>query len=357
MRKAWRYLTMIGAVTLLLCGCTLPWQESSEGQTVTVTPTPVGATDTEVAAMTQKERFAQTIMKVGDMEISYGEVVLYMQSTKEEVETLYGKEVWDYVLDKEGTTYAEMLKEELLKQITYTKTVCAQAKRLGITLTEDELMDVSEYTATYLAKFTQEQLDYYGITKEQVESIYRDNLLATKIYESLTLNVDTEVSDEEARQVVLYYLFVAKYGLDEDGAHTVLEEEELLKVRERAELLAAEAKLTEDFYTFAKNNTDDTDEIVLTVGRGEMLEELEKVAFGLQEGEVSGLVETDTGYFLLYCKTYQEEEATEQAKEEIILERQEKAFSENYALWEIETTVWVDETLWDAIDLTGEKCE
>lgn len=218
-------------------------------------------------------------------------------------------------------------------------------------------MNVSEYTATYLAKFTQTELDYYGITREQVESIYRDNLLATKIYESLTLNVDTEVSDEEARQVVLYYLFVAKYGLDEDGTHTMLSEEELLEVRERAELLAAEAKRTEDFYTFAKNNTDDTDEIELMAGRGEMLEELERVAFGLQEGEVSGLVETEDGYFLLYCKTYQDEEATEQAKEAIILERQENAFAEGYALWEAETEVWVDQELWDSIDLTGEKCE
>ena len=154
--------------------------------------------------MDQEERFAQTLLRIGNLEVSYGEVVLYMQSTKEEVETLYGKEVWDYVLDDEGTSYAQMLKEKLLKQITYTKLVCSQADRLGIALTEDERMNVDEYTDNYLANFSRNELEYYGITRDLVWGIYADNLLATKIYESLTLNINTDVSDEEARHPVLW---------------------------------------------------------------------------------------------------------------------------------------------------------
>ena len=47
----------------------------------------------------------------------------------------------------------------------------------------------------------------------------------------------------------------------------------------------------------------------------------------------------------------------DRAKIDIILERQEKAFSQSYAVWEAETEVWVDQVLWDRIDMTGEKCE
>ena len=357
MQKFWKRAGMVGCLLLTLCGCSMPWQQAEEGLTPTTTPVPTGVTSEKVAGMTQKERFAQTLIKVGGLEVSYGEVILYMQSTKNEVETLYGKEVWNCALDKEGTTYVELLKEELKKQIIYTKIICAQAESLGIALTEDELMDVSEYTATYLAKFTKTELDYYGITKEQVESIYRDNLLAMKIYESLTLNVDTDISDEEARHVALEYIFLAKYRIAADGAYVTRTEEELQRLKERAIQLAEEAKTTEDFNAFAKKHTDDTDEIELTVGRGEMFEALEKVAFGLQEGEVSGLIEAEDGYFILYCKSYQDEEATEQAKIDIILERQQNAFSEKYAQWEEDTTIWVDEVLWEMIDLTGVKCE
>lgn len=353
-KSRYYFYGIMGLCILLSGGC---GKQGAEGQEPSATPYPTGITQEEADGMDQQERFSQVIMKVSGLKVSYGEVVLYMQSTKEEVETLYGKEVWNYVLDDEGTTYAEMLKEELLKQITYTKLVCAQAGSLGISLTEDEKMDVDEYTDNYLSKFSFDELNYYGITRELVEGIYTDNLLATKIYESLTLNVDTDVSDEEARHPVLWYLFVAKYGIAEDGSHTELTEEELQKVRERAEQLAEESQLTEDFYAFAKENTDDTDEIEIIVGRGEMFEELEKVAFGLLEGQTSGLVETDDGYFILHCKTYLDEEATEQAKVDIILERQDKAFSSSYSVWEAETSVWVDQVLWNEIDITGEKCE
>ncbi|MDE7327552.1 MAG: peptidylprolyl isomerase [Lachnospiraceae bacterium] len=357
-RKKPIWLFMAGLIAIsCLAGCEKLTPDLEMEAEFTPTPYPTGITQKEVEGMDQEERFSQTLLRIGDLKISYGEVVLYMQSTKEEVETLYGKEIWDFVLNDEGRTYAQMLKEELLKQITYTKLVCSQADRLGIALTEDERMNVDEYTDNYIANFSRDELEYYGITRDLVWGIYADNLLATKIYESLTLNIDTDVSDEEARHPVLWYVFIAKYALAEDGSHVPLDEEGLFNVRERAERLAGEAKETPDFYGFARENTDDTDEIEIVIGRGEMYEELEKIAFGLQQGETSGLIETEDGYFILHCANYMDEDATDQAKTEIIMERQEHAFSDSYAVWEEETSVWVDTVLWDAIDITGEKCE
>lgn len=353
------FLCVAAGISVMLgfTGCQKLSPDIETEPEATPTPYPTGVTTGEVEGMDQEERFSQVLLRIGDLEISYGEVVLYMQSTKEEVETLYGKEVWDYVLDEEGTTYAQMLKKELLKQITYTKIVCAQADSLGISLTEDERMNVDEYTDNYLANFSSDELSYYGISHDLVWGIYADNLLATKIYESLTLNVDTDVSDEEARHPVLWYIFIAKYALAEDGTHVALDEEGLQDVRERAGRVAEEAKEAIDFYGFARENTDDTDEIEIIIGRGEMYEELEKIAFGLKEGETSGLVETEDGYFILHCASYMDEDATDMAKTKIILERQERVFSDNYAVWEEKTQVWVDMALWDAIDMTGEKCE
>ncbi|MDE7300507.1 MAG: peptidylprolyl isomerase [Lachnospiraceae bacterium] len=345
------------AAALLAAGCEKLEPDGWNSAEPTVTVYPTGVTSKEADGLTRKERFEQVLMKIGSQEVSYGEAVLYMQSTKEQVETLYGREVWSYPLNDEGTTYAEKLKAELLRQIIYTKLVCAQADSLGISLTEDEKMDVSEYTDNYLANFSSQQMEYYGVTRELVWGVYADNRLATKIYESLTLNIDTDVSDEEARHPVLWYVFIAKYGLAEDGTHTALGEEELENVRERALRLAAEAAETTDFYSFARQNTDDTDEIEIIVGRGEMHEALEKIAFGLHKGETSGLIEREDGYFILHCAEYMDEDATDQAKIDIILERQEKAFSQSYAVWEAETEVWVDQVLWDRIDMTGEKCE
>ena len=347
-----KHVISIGlAAGLLFSGCGKA--ENDGGHEASPTPYPTGVTQSEADGMSREEKLSQVLLKVGNTQTSYAEVVLYMRSVKEEVETLYGREIWNYVLDEEGTTYARMLKEELLKQLTYTKVVCAQADALDITLTEDERMDVDELTDNYIANFSSEDMEHYGISRDIVWDIYADNLLATKIYESLTLNVDTDVSDEEARHVTLWYLFIAKYGIAEDGSHTALDENGLQKVRERAELLSAEAAVTDDFYSFARANTDDTDEVEITVGRGEMLEELDKIAFGLVQDGTSGLIDTEDGYFILHCAQFMDEDATDQAKTDIILERQERAFTESYAVWEAQTDVWVDRVLWEQIDISA----
>lgn len=297
----------------------------------------------------------QVVLTVGEQKLTYAELVLYLRSKKQETESLYGEDIWDYKIDGEGTTYEEMLKEQILEDIKYIKLVCDQAAVLGITLTEDELLDVDEYTAAFLSEFTAEDLEYYGFDKEIVRGIYRDNVLANKIYESLTLNVDTEVSDEEARQAEFWYILIAKYGYDEEGNRIEYTQEQMEEVEQRAQDVYERAQTEEDFYALAKEVSDDDDEIDIIVGRGEMSKKLEDAAFALKKGELSELLENDTGYFIFYCVNELEEEATNAKKEEIIRQRQETVFDESYLTWKEETKVELDEKLWAKITLKGEK--
>lgn len=321
------------------------------------TPYPTGITKEQADSMSQKEKFEQTIMRIGDLEVKYGELILFMQSTKEEVQTVFGEEIWNYSLDSDGTTYAELLKRELLERFVSVKLVCAQAERLGVSLTEDEKMDVAEYTDNYMANFTPDMAEYYGISEEAVRSVYSDNLMATKVYESLTLNIDTDVSDEEARHMKIGYLYLADYKQTEEGKNVSLTSEEKAALEERASSLAEEAKTISDFYAFARKNTERIDEVERTVGRGEWNETLEKVAFSMQEGQTSGAIKAEDGYYILYLADYMDEVATDQAKVDIITARQEKVFRENLEQWKKTTPIWVDPVLWEGIDITGEKCE
>ncbi len=292
------------------------------------------------------------IMTVGTQKLTYAELMLYLRSKKQEIEALYGTDIWDYQLDAEGTTYETMLKEQILNDLIYVKLVCAQAAFLGITLTEDELLDIDEYSASFLAEFTNEDMEYYGFNKETVKGIYKDNLLANKIYESLTLNVDTEVSDEEARQMQFWYILVAKYGYDEEGNRLEYTEEQLEEVKKRATDTYERALETEDFYSLAREVSDDND-IEIIVGRSEMSKELEEATFSLKQGELSQMIENDKGYFLFYCVSELEEQATNAKKEEIIKERQEKVFDESYKEWQDETEVKIDKQLWERVTLKG----
>ena len=50
-----------------------------------------------------------------------------------------------------------------------------------------------------------------------------------------------------------------------------------------------------------KTVSDDTDEIEITCSKDEMDEKLSDAVFSLKEGEISKLLETDSGYFI-FCK-------------------------------------------------------
>lgn len=340
MRVQWKQALFCLIFAWMLCCSGCSKGEKGEGD---ITPT---------LSEEQTKPQDMVIMTVGNQKLTYAELMLYLRSRKQEVEALYGEDIWDYQLDAEKTTYETMLKEQMLEDLIYVKLVCAQAPILGITLTEDELLDIDEYTTSFLAEFTEQDMQYYGFDKETVKRIYKDNLLANKIYESLTLNVDTEVSDEEARQMQFWYILIAKYGYDEEGNRFEYTEEQLEEAAKRAEDTYEKAKEAEDFYALAKEASDDND-IEIIVGHGEMAEELEKAAFSLKQGELSPVVENETGYFMFYCVSDLEEEATNAKKEEIIKQRQEKVFDESYKTWEEETKVTIDEELWGRITLKG----
>ncbi|MBE5960825.1 MAG: hypothetical protein E7256_05490 [Lachnospiraceae bacterium] len=314
-------------------------------------------TSTESAAPTVSESVdsKQVVMTVEGTDVLLEEAMIYLLSSKEEVETLYGDEIWDYTVDIEGTTYADLFKQQLLEKIKYIKIVCSKAEALDITLSEDEMLDVDEYTADFLSQVSEADIKKYGIQKDVVKQIYSDNVLANKIFESLTLNVDTDVSSEEARQVVLQYIFLSKTGYDESGNEIAYSEEELNAVKEKAQDLSEQAKETQDFYSLAEENSDNSDEIEIVAGKGDLDDALEKVAFSMKTGETSAVIETESGYFILYCKNEMDEEATAEAKEAIIEKRQEEAFTSQYISWETQAAVDIQDDVWAAVSVKNQE--
>lgn len=291
----------------------------------------------------------EIVLSVGEIEVSYKEVLLYMQSYKDKYESLYGKDIWSYKIDNDGKTFELMFKDKLLEDIIYIKTICAQAEKLGISLAEDELLDVDELTATFLSTFSEAQMSEYKIDIDTVKKVYMNNLLANKIYESLTLNVDTDVSDEEARHIVLQYLFVSNCSFDEDGNRIEFTEEQLDLAKEKAVTLRQQALAADSFYNFASENSEDKDEIEITVGKGELESDLERVAFSMKNGEISEVIESKNGFYILYSVSNLDREATDTAKEELISKRQEEAFNTTYKDWIDNTKVKINKKIWNDI--------
>lgn len=313
-----------------------------------------GTTENPTGPVDRTEYMDDAVVTIDGTEVGYREAMLYLQAAKQEYESAYSGEIWQYILNADGTTLGEWVKNQTLEQIIYVKIVCAQAKRLGIELDSEEKNRVSERTEEYMGKAEYGTLALYGIARKDVERVYADTMLAQKIYDSVTLNVDTDISNAEAAQKHLQSLMLKNYHEDELGNHSALTVQELIATLDRFDNLYREAQETKDFYSLAYANTEDKQYLDITVGEGDLPAEF-SAAYNLAEGEAMQ-IRTDGGYYIFYCVSEYDEDATIAKKEELIALRQEEEFKNLYEDWRGEAEIEMNEVIWKAIgfDLEAE---
>lgn len=291
-----------------------------------------------------------SMLRIGDHQVDYREGMVYLDAVREDYETYYGSDIWKYAVDSQGNTMGEVIKNQTLEQIIYVKVVCEKADELGIVLSEEELRLVDEQTAAYMEKIKDSELLLHGVNADIVRRIYSDNMLAKKTYEVITLNVNTNVSNEEAVQRRYYSIAVRNFKIDALGNRVNYEGTELEELKVRMETLRQKALETEDFYKLAEDNTEDSATLQITGGFGDFPKEYEKQLLALKAGQVSEWMEAPDFYYLYYCVTEYDVDATYAKKEAIVAERQEKEFRTRYQEWRGSTHIEVNEPVWDALD-------
>ena len=294
----------------------------------------------------------QLMAMIGDTKVYYNEAMVYLKSAQENYETDYGKNIWDADILGNGETFGKMIKDEVINQITEIKIICAEAKKQDISLSEEELADANAYAKEHFEGLAPKDISRYLITEELLRKIYADNLLAEKAFETLTINVDTNVSDMESKQITVQQLLIYNCDFDASGNKIELPEEDKAAAYEKVQNLLEQAKTTEDFYALAEANSE-SDTIEYTFGRGqgpkEFSSSFEQAAFTLKTGQVSDIISTDYGWHILYCKSDNNEDATIQRKEEIIDQRRSELFAKLYDEWTNNYDVVVNSEAWDAI--------
>jgi len=286
----------------------------------------------------------ELMMMVGDTKVYYNEAMVYLKSAEQNYENAYSQDIWDVDIYGNGKTFDLLLKDEIIKQITELKIIKDQAEKQGIILSEDEQAAAKAYAKEHYEGLAVKDIDKYFITEALLQEVYADNILAEKVFERITINVDNYVPDETAKQITVQHILINHKG------NTASQERE--QAYQKVQNLWEQAKETEDFRTLAEANSE-AEIIEYTFGRGEGPEEysdsFEQAAFTLKTGEVSNIISTDYGWHILYCVTDFNEDATIQVKEDIIEQRGNKMFAELYSEWSTEYDVVVNNEAWNAI--------
>ena len=304
----------------------------------------------------EPENAGQLIAIIGKTRVYYNEVMVYLKSIQESYEADYGKGIWEADILGNGSTFGNMIKDEVMNQITELKIIRAEAEKLGVVLAEEELAEAKSYAREHYDGLTQEDRQRYLITEELLQQVYADNLLADKVFENLTINVDTNVPDEEAKQITVQDILIYSVSFDEEGNKVELSTKEKEDAYEKVKNLLEKAKETEDFYALAESNSK-AEKIEYTFGKGQgpkgYSAAFEQAAFSLSTGQVSNIITTDYGWHIIYCVTDFNEDATIQVKENIIEERRNRMFSELYTEWSAEYDIVINHEAWGAVTFTN----
>ena len=266
------------------------------------------------------------LFKIGSKTCTVPEIMIYLTTFYNQYADIYGEEMWNY--DFGGVSLEEHAKDVVLSKMAQIKLMNLMAEEREITLSAEEEQKVLEAAALYYEKLEPEIKEQEKITETVVETVYREYALANKVYSNITETADMEISDDEARAVTVQAIYLKNWKL-KNQERTPLSESELLKVLQMAKDALDCAKEGQDFETLAIKYSDDK-QYVKSFARGSVEPHFEEVLFSMDTGDISNVIETKDGYYIVKCIRTMDYEATQENKKVLAEQRKKEAFTEAY---------------------------
>lgn len=288
------------------------------------------------------------VFRIGDTGCTRSELMVYLTTTQNRYESVYGPEVWNVA--KDDVTLEENVKETVLARIAQIKTMCLLAESKGVELDESEMQLVSQAVEQYFASLNETEIQLMDVDEKTVRQLYSEYALANKVYRYIIQDINPEISDDEARTITVQHILLRTWTTDGSGARVAYTEEARQSVYEKAYEIREMAAEGQDFAELASRYSEDTN-ITYSFGKGEMDEAFEETAFSLETDEISQVIETEAGYHIIKCISTFDREQTELSKLEIVEERRREVFGEEYDAF-VDTLVrQLNTKLWNEITL------
>lgn len=288
------------------------------------------------------------VFRINDSVCTLAEAKIYLTNIQDQYQSVYDSNMWK---EKCGNiTVEEYVKKTVISELAQIKSMALFAKEHDIVLTEDEKNTVNKAAKEYYDSLNEQEITYMGITQEVVTNAYSEYLLASKVYSAFTTETNTEVSDDEARVIAIQQIVINKYHMDDAGNKVTATDAEKQEAYNKAQTVLEKDQNNEDFTTLAENYSDN-EVCELSLGRGQMEQVVENVIFNMENDELSGIIETEDGYYIIKCINSYDIEATDANKEVIIEQRKTKAFDEAYEVFVNGLTSEFNDTLWGKITL------
>ncbi len=266
------------------------------------------------------------VLKVDGKHCSLPKAKVYLANYQNLYGTVAGVDLWKQESQQEALK--EYIKNLTISQLTKILSMDSLAKSRGIELGESDLACVEKSAKAYYDSLSEQELDYLEVSETDIQELYEDYALAQKLYKSLTVGVNSEVSDDEARIM--------------DAMQIVVSDKKTAKDVKKA------LKEGGDFATIA-SSYNEAGEVKIQFGRGKFPNNVEEAAFALDNGEVTKCIEAKKKYYFIYCVNKFNEELTDANKIKIVQQREKTAFGDVYNEYSKTISKKMYKKTWDEI--------
>ena len=266
------------------------------------------------------------------------EMLVYFLLAKSEYEEVFGDNVWD--MKVYDVPMADYVKNNILTQALQEKSMSALAELKGLMLTDEEAEDIKKSAEELYASFLSKKVNEATIAVSDIEAVLKCRRLSEKAFDYITKDVDTEISDAEAKVIVVQYIKCDLQG----KVYT-----EVIELMEEIHALLSE----KDFDTVAALYAEQIESGIMDVCKGEMNqvtisgEDLESKVFVLSDGELSDVITIDGAVYIYKSVEDYDPDKTEDNKVVILEKRKNDIMKKEYDAFIEDMEYAIDEEMWE----------
>ena len=301
---------------------------------------------------------SDVVATVGDTEIKGNVANFFARYQQAMYETYYssmlGENMWTTEVE-EGTTYEESAKETIMQSLEELYLVNEHAGDYSVSLTDEEKKSIKDAADQFVEANDAEVRDVISGDKETVQKVLELFTIQQKVQTEMLKDVDRNVSDEEAAQKALQYVAFTYSDTEEseesDSENTSDTKEE---AKAKAETFLNAVNSGTDFSQAAEDQEKSAVDLTFDSSTTSPNEELIQAADKLEAGQVTDVIETDTGYYVAKVTSTFDQSATDSKKQEIISERESERYNEILDGWKEDTDIKENKDVWEKIDFNGQ---
>lgn len=276
---------------------------------------------------------SDTLLEINDTRCSMGTGVFALLEAKENYKDADDTLIWTRNIG--DTTLAQYLKSTVTDELLRYTAAEVMAQPLTVFIAEEDREKAeTDAQALFEDLNSRYNLARYNISWEDALDLMIKRTYYNKVYEKLSENISMEISEADTKVIEISYVFIPS----EDGIET-------------AEKMRNEVRGGADFESVCSNYgyvpVQD-----LMVMKGTLQASMENKAFALRDNEVSEIIETREGYYIIFClEDYKVAESLAN-KNRMIADAKKERFQKAYEDFARSNKMRFNTSAWDEYDLT-----